>query len=400
MNNHKITDTTLFTMTNSGIISDILARMGFDSLTPMQQAVADNEGQRIIIIAPTGSGKTLAFTIALLRNLGQPGSGTGAIVIAPSRELVIQVADVVRKASGQKYKTVALYGGHSMTDEKNSLIQAPDIIVATPGRLLDHFKRGQIDVEKLKTLIIDEYDKSLELGFEDEMRRICGRLPLRNASIILTSATPIADMPQYLPMNGCTTLTDGQSGSPRQRMEVIEVPSFERDKLATLTALLGSIAKGARSIIFVNHRESAERIWNHLRKLGVAAGIYHGGLDQNDRATAVDLFINGTTPVLVATDLASRGLDIAGVENVIHYHVPPTEQAWIHRNGRTARIDNHGTIYAIISEEESIPEYMEFDRRFIPDPDARPKAGSTTATIYIQAGKKEKISRGDILDFL
>lgn len=111
----------------------------------------------------------------------------------------------------------------------------------------------------------------------------------------------------------------------------------------------------------MNHRESAERVWSHLRKLGVAAGLYHGGLDQDQRATAVDLFTNGTTPMLVATDLAARGLDVEQVENVIHYHLPVDEQAWTHRNGRTARVDARGIVYVIVTEGENIPEYIDFD---------------------------------------
>lgn len=387
-------------MTQPDITSEILARMGFETLTPMQQTAASTDSRRIMLIAPTGTGKTLAFTLAMLRRLSQPGEGTAAIVLAPSRELVIQVAEVVRRAGGGEYKTVAFYGGHSMTDEKNALSQTPDIIVATPGRLLDHMKRGQIDAPALKVLVIDEYDKCLELGFEDEMRRICSRLPLKNAAIVLTSATRLADVPAYLPMKDCEVIEAESGGSPRERMEVVEVPSFERDKLPTLTALLGSIAKGARTIVFVNHRESAERVWEHLRKLGVAAALYHGGLDQEQRATAVDVFTNGTAPVLVATDLAARGLDIAGVENVVHYHLPVDEQAWIHRNGRTARVDASGTVYVIVADGESIPEFAEFDRKYIPDPELRPKAGSPISTIYIQGGKKEKISRGDIVGFL
>lgn len=385
---------------NQQTLGPVLQRMGFDSLTPMQLKAAEADTRRLQLIAPTGTGKTFAFTVAAMRNMAAPGSGVSVIVIAPSRELVIQVAEVMRRAFGPEYKTVAFYGGHSMTDEKNALSPVPDIIVATPGRLLDHFKRGQLDAPGFKTLVIDEYDKCLELGFEGEMRRICSRLPLKNAAIVLTSATRIAEIPPYLPMKDSVIIDMAGEGSPRSRMEVVEVPSFDRDKLATLTSLLGSIEKGARSIIFVNHRESAERVWNHLRTLGVAAGLYHGGLDQDQRATAVDLFTNGTTPALVATDLAARGLDVEQVENVIHYHLPVDEQAWTHRNGRTARVDARGTVYVIVTEEENIPEYIDFDRQYIPDPDARPKAGSAVATLYVAAGKKEKISRGDIVGFL
>ncbi|MBD5254681.1 MAG: DEAD/DEAH box helicase, partial [Barnesiella sp.] len=157
------------------LTENISKALGIQSLNPMQQQMLKSKSPRIILTAPTGSGKTLAFTIRMLRNLKAPCAKVQAVVIAPSRELVIQIASVVRPVA-RGYKTVALYGGHSMADETNSLSPLPDIIIATPGRLLDHLQRSNIEINSVNTLVLDEYDKSLELGFEGEMRKIVRRI--------------------------------------------------------------------------------------------------------------------------------------------------------------------------------------------------------------------------------
>lgn len=152
--------------------------------------------------------------------------------------------------------------------------------------------------------------------------------------------------------------------------------------------------------MFVNHRESAERVYDALIKAGFPTGLYHGGLEQRERRQAVDLLDNGTTPILVSTDLASRGLDIEAVGSVIHYHLPVSSESWTHRNGRTARQDASGTVYVITSEGESIPEFMTFDRPYFPGRPSSDPIRSDMATLYFNAGKREKISRGDIAGYL
>lgn len=371
---------------------------GITALNPIQQAVAESKADSIILIAPTGSGKTIAFTIGLLLRAAEPYGATQTLVLAPSRELVMQTAEVIRRVARQ-YKTVALYGGHSMTDETNSLRPLPDIIVATPGRMLDHLQRGNITIESLRTLVIDEYDKQLELGFEQEMKRIIRRIG-HVGDIILTSATELTDLPEYLPRRQSQLIRHTTPDTPQSRTETVRVESFVPDKLDTLCDLLRSLPDGSRTIVFVNHRESAERVKSRLDTEHIDAGLYHGALDQDSRATAIDLLTNGTTPVLVATDLAARGLDIEGIDNVIHYHIPVDEAAWTHRNGRTARVDATGTVYVITSEHDSVPGYIRFDRDYRPPlSDGSPRR-SKVATLYFAAGKKEKISRGDIVGFL
>lgn len=385
-------------MKEKEIISNISSKLGIESLNDMQQRMAGIAASGVVtLLAPTGSGKTIAFAIPLLKNLKPSAGFVQAVVMAPSRELVLQIAEVIRPiAIG--LKTVAFYGGHSMQEEVNSLSVTPDIIVATPGRLLDHINRGHLDLGTASTLVLDEYDKSLELGFEDEMKKVCRRLTGVKL-VILTSATPLMAIPSYLPSGNPTVIDFSGDGTPRRRMQIVHIESPARDKLDTLIELLRSLNDG-KIIVFANHRESVERIYSAVKKAGLPAGLYHGGLDQNDRENAIELLNNGTTPILISTDLGSRGLDIDQLTAVIHYHLPPSPEAWTHRNGRTARQDASGEIFVITAEGEDIPEYVEWDRDYYPKGKSSNPVRSHSATLYFNVGKKEKISRGDIVGFL
>ncbi|MDE6782827.1 MAG: DEAD/DEAH box helicase, partial [Paramuribaculum sp.] len=386
-------------MTTDDITRNINSRLGISTLNDMQQAMARTTAKAVILTAPTGSGKTLAFAIAMLRALRSDAKAKPqALVLAPSRELVLQIAEVVRPIATD-LKTVALYGGHSFLDETRSLSPMPDIIIATPGRLLDHLQRGTLTIGGLRCLVLDEYDKSLELGFESEMRRILRRTG-RVDKVILTSATRMATLPDFVNIDTPELLDFASDEAPENPVDIIEVKSYTPDKLDTLTGLLSTFPSGDRTIIFVNHRESAERVYRHLRKLGYPAGLYHGALDQQQRAAAVDMLANGTTPILVATDLAARGLDISKLRNVVHYHMPVDDKAWTHRNGRTGRQNADGTVWVITSDSDNRPEYIAPTRSFVPPmATARPEP-SATATLYIQAGKKDKISKGDVAGFI
>ncbi len=276
----------------------------------------------------------------------------------------------------------------------------PDLIVATPGRLLDHLQRGTLSLGHTPAIIVlDEYDKSLQLGFEGEMKRIMRRAG-HPRHLVLTSATPMVDLPEYLGVNAPLIIDASGKEEPAQRTEVIRIESFSRDKLDSLSALLRTLPSGEKCIVFVNHRESAERVYERLHREGFSVGLYHGALDQQQRAIAIDLFTNGTTPILVATDLAARGLDIEAVAAVIHYHIPVDRQAWIHRNGRTARQGASGKVYVITSEADSVADFMDFSRTFQQPVQLPPIQPSSTGTLYFSAGKKEKISRGDIAGFI
>ncbi len=379
-------------------------RLGIGQPNEMQikMMASASEPRDIVLLSPTGSGKTLAFTLPVMK-LMRPSTGrVQCVVIAPSRELVVQIAGVMREVS-PGLRVVALYGGHNVEDEVNSLKVVPDIVVATPGRLLDHAVRRNIDLLPVRIVVLDEFDKSLELGFDEEMEKLMKRM--KNVSrFILTSATNADVMPEFLNLNNPLTL-DFLSGNEnlKTRMRVHRVKSDSKDKLEALLSLLKCItAEGPlkKTIIFVNHRESAERVVEFLKKKGVDASLYHGALDQRERETAVALFNNGSRPVLVATDLAARGLDIEKVASIIHYHQPLTREAYTHRNGRTARVEEEGDIYLLVGPDEEIKDYVEFDDDFELNPATESVLKSGFETLYITGGKREKLSRGDILGFI
>lgn len=377
-------------------LNGLLGRLGIERPNAMQEAVWASDAHRLVILSPTGSGKTAAFTAAILKRLKHM-AGVQAVVLAPTRELVIQIHEVVRKmAEGRK--VTALYGKHAMSDEVASLSVSPDIIVSTPGRLLDHLKRGSVNLGLTPILVIDEYDKALEMGFHDEMSRICRRMP-KIDNVILTSATALKENPDFIDLGDCETIDCTGGASPKSRTHIAKVESPARDKLQTLIDLLSSLPNG-KVIVFVNHRESAVRVFEHLQAEGFPVGLYHGGLEQIDRERAVIQLENATKPIIVATDIAARGLDIASVGSVIHYHLPVSPEAWTHRNGRTARVDATGNVFIITSEADSIPDYVVWDADYNPTGHSDDPIRALTATLHINAGRKEKISRGDIVGFL
>lgn len=380
------------------ILDNLFSKTEITKLNAMQEVMAGASRSNIVLLAPTGSGKTLAFALYLLQRLAAPAGKVQAVVMAPSRELVIQIYNVLRPLAAG-LKVTALYGGHSMADEVNTLSVTPDVVIATPGRLLDHVQRRQIDLSGVRSLVVDEYDKALELGFSDEMNRIIRKLrQLHN--IVLTSATRLEPIPDFMPVNDIETIDyTAVTASPRRRMQVVSVESQQLATLATLIDLLHSL-DNQRVIIFVNHRESAERLFEALKREKMPVGLYHGGLEQRVRAQAVDLLDNGTTPILIATDLAARGLDIDNIGAVIHYHMPTSAEAWTHRNGRTARQDAAGTIYLITNEADDMPPYATVDRSYVPTGHSDNPIHSDVATLYINAGRREKISRGDIAGYL
>ncbi len=380
-------------------------KLGITELNPMQKKMMmqASESRDIILLSPTGSGKTLAFILPVLKLL-RPSSGrVQVVVIAPSRELVIQISKIINSIA-PGFKVTSLYGGHKVEDEVNSLSAGTDIVVATPGRILDHINRRNIDVLPTRILVLDEFDKSLELGFEKEMKKIMDRL--KNVSrIILTSATDSEVLPDFIRLKDPARINYLQGNSElKRRLRVHKVDSDANDKLKTLASLLDEI-KGdgpwERAIIFVNHRESAERVSQFLRRAGYPSVLYHGALDQQQRETAVATFNNGTYPILVATDLAARGLDIEDVKSVIHYHQALTPENYTHRNGRTARVDKEGDVYVIIGPEEDVKPFVDFDdTRYVSGHYADNPLGSGYATLRISAGKKEKLSKGDVAGFL
>ena len=389
-------------MKEQEILSLITERLGISDLNDLQMSGLKNLkiSSSAIIYSPTGSGKTLAFSVTLLKALKNfDTEKLQAVIIAPSRELVIQISDVIRPIAPD-YKVTSLYGGHNVADEKNSLQNVPSIIVGTPGRLLDHANRGNIDLTNVRQLILDEFDKCLELGFEEEMRKLLKKMPNLSRKI-LTSATILKDIPDFVNLTDYVTLEFLESAeNPSERTTVWQVKSEEKDKLAALRTLLYSIPQG-KTIIFANYRDAVSRIYQNLKDNQISAGIYHGALEQMDREKAIAMFNNESYPILVSTDLGSRGLDIKEVKNIIHYHLPISQESYTHRNGRTARVDKTGDVYILTHQDEQLPDFVTIDDTFnLPEKCEQKSIVNRNSTLYFKAGKKEKISKADIVGFI
>lgn len=389
-------------MKEQEILSLINERLGISDLNDLQTSVLKNLkiSSSAIIYSPTGSGKTLAFSVTLLKALKNfDTEKLQAVIIAPSRELVIQISDVIRPIAPD-YKVTSLYGGHNVADEKNSLQNVPSIIVGTPGRLLDHANRGNIDLTNVRQLILDEFDKCLELGFEEEMRKLLKKMPNLSRKI-LTSATILNEIPEFVNLREYVTLDFLESAeNPSERTTVWQVKSEEKDKLAALRTLLYSIPQG-KTIIFANYRDAVSRIYQNLKDNQISAGIYHGALEQMDREKAIAMFNNESYSILVSTDLGSRGLDIKEVKNIIHYHLPVSQESYTHRNGRTARVDKTGDVYILTHQDEQLPDFVTIDETFnLPENCEQKTIVNKNSTLYFKAGKKEKISKADIVGFI
>ena len=278
----------------------------------------------------------------------------------------------------------------------------PQIVFGTPGRLNDHLDKDNISRYQIRYLVIDEFDKCLEMGFHAEMQKLIKSLPGLERRILL-SATNAEQIPQFVNMSKKGTLIDflPDDEQTSERVTLYEVRSPQKDKLETLRNLLLSLGDES-SIVFLNYRDSVERTNEYLRQQGFTTSHFHGGMEQRQREDMLYRFSNGSANVLVATDLASRGLDIPNIQNIIHYHLPESEDGYIHRVGRTARWDATGRTFFILNSEEHIPDYVEGDveRYDIPlTPNLSPLAPKMS-TLYIGKGKKDKISKGDIVGFL
>lgn len=378
----------------------ILSNLGFEKLNEIQQASleANAKNDNVVLLSATGSGKTLAFLLPLLETLDPEINNVQALIIVPSRELAIQIDAVLRKMQ-TGFKVTLCYGGHKRETEENNLIEAPAIIIGTAGRLADHIRRNNFDLDNIKTLVLDEFDKSLELGFTEEMSFIISSLK-NIKKRMLTSATFAVTVPAFAGLKDPVKLDFLPEGEhPESMLEIKTIFSPDKDKIDTLFKLICYL--GNRStVVFCNHRTAVERTSNLLTEKGILNVFYHGGMEQQERDAALCKFRNGTSNILVTTDLASRGLDIPNIRYIIHYHLPDTEAAFTHRNGRTARMDASGTAILILSEEEKLPAYIGqvsaieiTGEHPIPE---KPK----WSTLFIAAGKKDKVNKIDIVGFL
>ncbi|MDB5231092.1 MAG: box helicase [Chitinophagaceae bacterium] len=359
---------------------------------------ANKNNEDIVLLSNTGSGKTLAFLLPILDRLNEKITTTQAIIVVPSRELALQIEQVF-KQMGTGNKVTCCYGGHLRETEENNLVQPPAVIIGTPGRLADHIRRGNITLDSIQTIVLDEFDKSLELGFIEEMSFIISSLK-NITKRILTSATEAINIPEFLGLKDPVRLHFLSGDNAANNLAVKTVLSDIKDKTDTLFRLICYV--GNRSaIVFCNHRESVERTSEYLSKKGIINEFYHGAMEQQERDSALCKFRNGSVNVLITTDLASRGLDIPHIRYIIHYHLPNSEEIFIHRNGRTARMDASGTAILILSEEEKLPAYINEEAEEIQLPEiAELPDKPVWSTLFIAAGKKDKVNKIDIVGFL
>ena len=380
-------------------ITKALANIGIEQLNEMQRAVIDAGTSRdLVLLSPTGSGKTLAFLLPLLDTFSGEDRKTEALIIAPSRELALQIENVFR-SFGSGFRALCCYGGHPVRTETKSLEHPPTLLIGTPGRILDHIGRGSIQTDNIHTLILDEFDKSLELGFQEEMEDIITHLPNLSRRV-LTSATASIDIPRFTNVTKPIRLNFLSEVKTNKGLTINTVLSPSKDKLDTLYRLLGEL-KGASALVFCNYRESVDRVSDYLSEMGVDNECFHGGMEQIDRERALSMFRGGSASIFISTDLAARGLDIPEVKNVIHYHLPVNEEAYTHRNGRTARMFAEGKAFLILNESENVPEYIkrEPEKFYLPTEVKQPQK-SEWATLTINKGKRDKLSKKDIVGFL
>ncbi len=382
------------------MIKRILRALNIEALNSMQlEAVEAIEKHKdIILLSPTGSGKTLAFLLPILKSLKEGNNSVQTLVVTPSRELALQIEQVF-KSMNTGFKVSCCYGGHKMSVEKNNLTEPPAILVGTPGRILDHISRGNFSTESIHTLVLDEFDKSLELGFREEMSKIIETLSAVQKRI-LTSATKALEIPAFTGIREPFVLDYLDKNQAPEGLTCNIVKSVHKDKLSALFQLL-CLLGGESTLVFCNHRDAAKRVSDSLTDSMVVNEYFHGGLEQHVRERVLGKFRNGSCNILVCTDLASRGLDIPDIKHVIHYHLPANEEGYIHRNGRTARMHAAGDSYLILSEDESVPNYIKDELKIIELPDTRilpPKP--VWGTLYIGKGKKDKLNKVDIVGFL
>jgi superfamily II DNA/RNA helicase len=372
---------------------DILAKLQIEALNPMQiEAVSViKKNTNTILLSPTGTGKTLAFSLPLLDLLDPKSKEVQALILVPSRELAIQIEQVIR-SMGSGYKVNAVYGGRPMSKDKIELKHIPAILIGTPGRISDHFANNRFSKNYIKTLILDEFDKSLEVGFEYEMRNIINQLSTLDKRI-LTSATQGIEIPDFVKLKEPRTI-NYLKGKRISQLNFQTVVSPNKSKLKTLVDLVEHIGNEP-GIVFCNLKDTITQLSSFLEKKEVSHACFSGGMEQKDRERALIKFRNGTCQLLIATDLAARGIDIPEMKFIIHYELPKHQEEFIHRNGRTARVNEKGTAYILKWENERLPDFIKASKGINISKKAKFEP-QYWETLFISGGRKDKISKGDI----
>ena len=370
----------------------ILKKLNIDKLNPMQEEakLAIHSSDNVVILSPTGTGKTVAFMLPIVAELDPDCEHVQVVILVPSRELAIQIEQVTRNM-GTGYKCNAFYGGRNFSKDRIDLNRPPAILIGTPGRIADHMRRETFPTHKINTLVLDEFDKSLEVGFEKDMMDIVAFLPMIKTKI-LTSATYRVRIPEFIAFRNPISVNYLKDELPELKVKTILSP--EKDKLETLVKALSHLGNQP-GIVFCNYKESIQRVSTFLTEKGISHGTFYGGMEQIERERVLIKFRNGTHRLIVATDLAARGLDIPELKFILHYHLPLRFQEFIHRNGRTARMHSEGTAYILKWVDEEYPEFIQPTE--VEELNNAPLPGKTNwKTLFVSGGRKDKISKGDI----
>ncbi len=408
--------TNTFSFSSLNLSSDLLENLnslGFLTMTPIQEAALPIilKGQDIIGEAKTGSGKTAAFGLGILSKLKIENNVLQSLVLCPTRELAEQVAEEIRRLARntKNIKVLVICGGASEYQQINSLEHGVHIVVGTPGRVLKFLKKGAIDLKNLEILVLDEADRMLDMGFSLEMESISQFVPKLKQTLLFSATFPdeIESLSQIFQKNPERVKVESKHNANIIRQIFLDVGE-QRQKLSVLIKLL-ALFKPQSSVIFCKTKQNCADVAKTLVKQGIAALAMHGDLDQNERTVVLTKFANKSCLVLVATDVAARGLDIKDLEAVINFDLPIDAEVYTHRIGRTARAGKDGVAYSLFvqAEKEKLLE-IEKDqgsRGVYLELSELTNIGqfdliAPNKTIYINCGKKDKIRPGDILGAL
>jgi ATP-dependent RNA helicase DbpA len=389
-----------------------LKTLGYLQMTPIQAESLPHllNGRDLIARAKTGSGKTVAFGLGLLNLLDQNSFAIQALVLCPTRELADQVAKELRRLArtSANTKIVTLCGGTPFGPQISSLEHGAHIVVGTPGRILKHLNKQTLSLDTIRAVVLDEADRMLDMGFHEDMTTILSTTPPQRQTLLFSATYPdsIRKLSTAFQRDPLEVTVDTQHSAMKIKQLFYEVEKGKRNK--TLAALLAQY-KPVSSVIFCHTKAQCREVTDELRKLGIPALALHGDLDQKDRDQILVRFANRSAPVLVATDVAARGLDIKELEAVINYELPREAEIYTHRIGRTGRAGSKGLALSLFSASEAnrvnaietsleMTPQMEHPRSL-----ELPEGFTLTApmvTLCINGGRKEKVRPGDILGAL
>ena len=393
---------------------DALTGLGYANMTPVQAQSLPPILQRqdVIIQAKTGSGKTAAFAIGLLHHLNPRFFGVQALVMCPTRELAEQVGQATRQLASRmsNVKVVMLCGGKPFGAQRDSLQHGAHIVVGTPGRIQDHLQRGTLELKGVTTFVLDEADRMLDMGFADVMAEITAKLPGNRQTLLLSATFPddIKKISRSIQKNPIQITVDAEVVHDEVVLEQVffEVQKHERN--VALLALFEHY-RPANAMVFCNTKKQCAEVARFLREHDIEAAAIHGDLEQRDRDQVLLQFANNSCPVLVASDVAARGLDIPSLEMVVNFELPRDADTYVHRIGRTGRAGESGQAFSIVTPPEAprmrvIEDYLKThcvcDVLASLDRDPNYELQGSMVTLQLDAGRKQKVRPGDILGAL